>query len=88
MSVRQIGRFLEQWQMDARDLHRWLILAPLTDKAYFEVIASLEGRPTPRAAPASPARSQAGMPAEGDDAHGQEFFWALRTGGGLGDGGQ
>ena len=28
VSVRQIGRFLEQWQMDARDLHRRLILAP------------------------------------------------------------
>ena len=27
-SVRQIDRFLEQWQMDARDLHRRLILAP------------------------------------------------------------
>lgn len=28
VSVRQIDRFLEQWQMDARDLHRRLILAP------------------------------------------------------------
>ena len=28
MGVRQIDRFLEQWQMDARDLHRRLILAP------------------------------------------------------------
>ena len=28
VSVREIGRFLEQWQMDARDLHRRLILAP------------------------------------------------------------
>ena len=28
MDVREIGRFLEQWQMDARDLHRRLILAP------------------------------------------------------------
>ena len=28
VSVRQIDRFLEQWQMDARDLHRQLILAP------------------------------------------------------------
>ena len=28
MSVRQIDRFLEQWRMDARDLHRRLILAP------------------------------------------------------------
>ena len=27
------------------------------DKAYFEILASLEGRPTPRAAPANPARS-------------------------------
>ncbi len=28
VSVRQIDRFLEQWQMDARDLHRRLILTP------------------------------------------------------------
>ena len=28
VSVRQIDRFLEQWQMDARGLHRRLILAP------------------------------------------------------------
>ena len=28
MGVREIGRFLEQWQMDARDLHRRMILAP------------------------------------------------------------
>ena len=28
MGVREMGRFLEQWQMDARDLHRRTILAP------------------------------------------------------------
>ena len=28
MSVREIDRSLEQWQMDGRDLHRRLILAP------------------------------------------------------------
>ena len=28
MSVREIDRFLQQWQMDVRDLHRWLILTP------------------------------------------------------------
>ena len=28
MGVREIDRFLEQWQMDARGLHRRLILAP------------------------------------------------------------
>ena len=28
MGVREIERFLEQWRMDARDLHRRLILAP------------------------------------------------------------
>ena len=28
MSVREIGRFLEQWQMGAKDLHRRMILAP------------------------------------------------------------
>ena len=28
MGVREIDRFLEHWQMDARDLHRRLILAP------------------------------------------------------------
>ena len=28
MGVREIDRFLQQWHMDARDLHRRLILAP------------------------------------------------------------
>ena len=28
MGVREIGRFLEQWQMDARDLRRRMILSP------------------------------------------------------------
>ena len=28
MGVRVIDRFLEQWQMDARDLHRRIILSP------------------------------------------------------------
>ena len=28
MGVREIDRFLEQWRMDARDLHRRLILVP------------------------------------------------------------
>ena len=28
MGVREIDRFLEHWQMDARDLHRRLIRAP------------------------------------------------------------
>ena len=28
VSVRQIDRFLEQWQMDGMDLHRRLVLAP------------------------------------------------------------
>ena len=28
MGLREIDRFLEHWQMDARDLHRRLILAP------------------------------------------------------------
>ena len=28
MRVREIDRFLEQWQMDIRDLHRRTILAP------------------------------------------------------------
>ena len=28
MSVREIDRFLEQWEMNTRDLHRRMILAP------------------------------------------------------------
>ncbi len=28
MGVREIGQFLEQWRMDAKDLHRRMILAP------------------------------------------------------------
>ena len=29
MGVREIGRFLEQWEMNAKDLHRRMILTPL-----------------------------------------------------------
>ena len=29
MGVREMERFLEQWQMDARDLRRRLILSPV-----------------------------------------------------------
>ena len=32
VSMRQIDRFLEQWQMDARDLHQRLILAPAPEE--------------------------------------------------------
>ena len=28
MGVREIERFLEQWQMEVKDLRRWMILAP------------------------------------------------------------
>ena len=28
MGVREIGRFLEQWEMNAKDLHRRMILTP------------------------------------------------------------
>ena len=28
MGTREIDRFLEQWRMDARDLHQRMILAP------------------------------------------------------------
>ena len=28
MGVREIGRFLEQWQMEVKDLRRRMILAP------------------------------------------------------------
>ena len=52
------------------------------DKAYFEVIASLDGPPhAGDCVPALPG--QAGLPEEGDDPDGQEFAGAVRTGGGL-----
>ena len=28
MGVREIDRFLEQWQIGVKDLRRWMILAP------------------------------------------------------------
>ena len=28
MGVREIDRFLDQWEMGAKDLRRWMILAP------------------------------------------------------------
>ena len=57
------------------------------DKAFFEIIASLDG-PPPRPGLRLPALpGQAGMPAEGDDPDGQEFAGTLRTLGSLGAGG-
>ena len=57
------------------------------DKAYFEVLANLDGR-APRRGLRLPAMpGQAGLPPEGDDVHGQDFARAVRPGGGLGLGG-
>ena len=54
------------------------------DKAYFEVIASLDG-PAPRRGLRLPALpGQAGLPEEGDDPDGREFAGAVRVGGGPG----
>ena len=50
------------------------------DKAYFEVIASLDGR-------GLRLPGKAGLPPGGDGVHGQELVGALRTGRGLGRGG-
>ena len=38
VSVRQIDRFLEQWQMDARDLHRRLILGAPRERERWHAI--------------------------------------------------
>ena len=57
------------------------------DKAYFEVLASLEG-PRPRRGLRLPTLpGEAGLPAKGDDADRQKLARDLRAGGGLGPGG-
>ena len=38
MGVREIDRFLEQWQMDARDLHRRIILSPPRERERWHAI--------------------------------------------------
>ena len=58
------------------------------DKAYFEVIASLESPPHAAVCACQPLPGEAGLPPESDDAHGQKFAVALRAVGALGPGGQ
>ncbi len=57
------------------------------DKAYFEVLASLDGPPLAEGLRMPALPGQAGLPPEGDDPSGQELASALRAGGDLGLGG-
>ncbi len=43
MGVREMERFLEQWQMDARDLHRRLILSPTPRERWYAMLLLAQG---------------------------------------------
>ena len=57
------------------------------DKAYFEVLASLEGPPHAQELRMPTLPDEAGLPPEGHDADGPELARALRAGRGLDTGG-
>ena len=57
------------------------------DKAYFEMLASLDGPPHAQDLRLPALPGQTGLPAEGDDPDGQKFARDLRAGGDLGPGG-
>ena len=43
MGVREMERFLEQWQMDARDLRRRLILSPTPREGWYAMLLLAQG---------------------------------------------
>ena len=43
MGVREMERFLEQWQMDARDLRRRLILSPTLRERWYAMLLLAQG---------------------------------------------
>ena len=43
MGVWEIGRFLEQWQMDARDLRRRMILSPTPRERWYAMLLLVQG---------------------------------------------
>ena len=43
MGVREMERFLEQWQMDARDLRRRLILSPTPRERWYAMLLLAQG---------------------------------------------
>ena len=53
------------------------------DKAYFEVIASLDGPPHAGDCACQPCLVKRALPEQGDDPDGREFAGAVRHGGGL-----
>ena len=58
MSVREIEGFLEQWQMNAKDLRRRMILAPTPRERWYASCYRLKG--SRENASASSAPEQAG----------------------------
>ena len=51
MGVREMERFLEQWQMDARDLRRPMLLSPTPlewERWYAMLLLAQGGPPRPR----------------------------------------
>ena len=43
MSVREIGRSLEQWQMEVKDLRRRMILAPTPRERWYALLLLAQG---------------------------------------------
>ena len=43
MGVREIDRFLEQWEMNAKDLHRRMILAPTPRERWYAILLLAQG---------------------------------------------
>ena len=43
MGVREIDRFLQQWQMGVKDLHRRMILAPTHGERWYAILLLAQG---------------------------------------------
>ena len=67
MGVREIERFLEQWQMDARDLRRRMILSPTPRERerWYALLLLAQGRLNSETSLAgAPAESSSSIPRE------------------------
>ena len=61
MGVREIDRFLEQWQMDARDLHRSFQMHHSFSVAIYAIPGSMAGVVVVCAGPSRAMPSQTGL---------------------------
>ena len=43
MGVREIDRFLQQWQMEVKDLHRRMTLAPTPGERWYAILLLAQG---------------------------------------------